>query len=176
LKIENDYWYVSYDEGQTWTKLTKAKGEDGESGDSFFKSVTETKDYVSMVLADGTEIKIPKHEPVAAEISLTKVSGYSAVFNGKVNRSTMDLKVTVYYATYQNITVYRNLGSVSITEFPSSDFTLKVNGLSSNTQYYFFTEVISNGTKTYSEVQSFVTGNEDAFVDWGEGDNFGGEI
>ena len=32
LKIENDYWYVSYDEGATWIELGKATGEDGKDG------------------------------------------------------------------------------------------------------------------------------------------------
>lgn len=32
LKIEDDWWYISYDEGQSWTKLSKAKGEDGKDG------------------------------------------------------------------------------------------------------------------------------------------------
>ena len=64
LKIEDDYWYVSYDKGQTWTKLGKAKGEDGadgegKDGDSFFKDVNVTEDYVTFTLANGTEIKIP---------------------------------------------------------------------------------------------------------------------
>ena len=29
LKIENDYWFVSYDNGVTWVQLGKATGEDG---------------------------------------------------------------------------------------------------------------------------------------------------
>ena len=32
LKIEDDYWFVSYDNGKTWTKLGKATGEDGKDG------------------------------------------------------------------------------------------------------------------------------------------------
>lgn len=32
LKIENGYWHVSYDKGQTWTQLGKATGEDGKDG------------------------------------------------------------------------------------------------------------------------------------------------
>ncbi len=32
LKIENDYWWISYDNGNTWTQLGKAKGEDGADG------------------------------------------------------------------------------------------------------------------------------------------------
>jgi uncharacterized protein (TIGR02145 family) len=33
LKIENDYWWISYDNGNTWTQLGKAKGEDGQTGE-----------------------------------------------------------------------------------------------------------------------------------------------
>ena len=32
LKIEDGYWYVSYDNGSTWTRLSKATGEDGAPG------------------------------------------------------------------------------------------------------------------------------------------------
>ena len=57
LKIENDYWYISYDEGQTWQQEGKATGEDG---DSMFQSVTQDDNYVYFTLADGTVIKIGK--------------------------------------------------------------------------------------------------------------------
>ena len=68
LKIENDYWYVSYDEGATWIELGKATGEDGadgsdgEDGDSIFSSVTQDDEYVYFNLADGTIITLPKHD------------------------------------------------------------------------------------------------------------------
>ena len=84
LKIENGYWYVSYDNGSSWKQLGKATGEDGKDGqdgtngtdgkdgadgkegvdgkdgDSFFQSVdTSNSDYVILTRADGTEIKLP---------------------------------------------------------------------------------------------------------------------
>lgn len=68
LKIENDYWYVSYDNGATWEKLGKATGNDGidgengEDGDSIFKSVTQDDEYVYFNLSDGTMITLPKHD------------------------------------------------------------------------------------------------------------------
>lgn len=74
LKIENDYWYVSYDEGATWIKLGKATGEDGADGsdgmdgvdgadgDNIFSSVTQDDEYVYFNLADGTMITLPKHD------------------------------------------------------------------------------------------------------------------
>ena len=71
LKIENDYWYVSYDEGATWIELGRATGEDGANGsdgtdgsdgDSIFSSVTQDDEYVYFNLADGTMITLPKHD------------------------------------------------------------------------------------------------------------------
>ena len=81
LKIEDGYWYISYDNGATWTQLGKATGEDGkdgadgedgkdgqngadgkdgQDGDSMFQSVTQDENYVYFTLADGTVIKIAK--------------------------------------------------------------------------------------------------------------------
>ena len=81
LKIEDGYWYISYDNGATWTELGKATGEDGkdgadgedgkdgqngangkdgQDGDSMFQSVTQDDNYVYFTLADGTIIKIAK--------------------------------------------------------------------------------------------------------------------
>ena len=66
LKIENDYWYVSYDNGVTWVELGKATGEDGSNGidgtdgDSIFSSVTQDDEYVYFNLVDGLSIIIKK--------------------------------------------------------------------------------------------------------------------
>ena len=61
FKIENDYWFVSYDNGTNWTQLGKATGEDGIGGDSMFSGVDyETStDYVIFTLSNGTQIKLP---------------------------------------------------------------------------------------------------------------------
>ncbi len=58
LKIENDYWFVSYDNGETWSQLGKAIGENG--SDCIFKSVLEDEDNVYFILSDDTIIAIPK--------------------------------------------------------------------------------------------------------------------
>ena len=67
FKIENDYWFISYDNGATWTQLGKATGgdgaggDDGNSGDSMFSDVdySSSTDYVVFTLSDGTQIKLP---------------------------------------------------------------------------------------------------------------------
>lgn len=90
FKIESDYWYVSYDEGWTWTQLGKAtgeqgaqgpqgekgdtgeqgekgnpgaqgpKGDKGDKGDSMFLSVTQDDNYIYLLMTDSTKIQIAK--------------------------------------------------------------------------------------------------------------------
>lgn len=182
LKIENNYWYVSYDKGASWLQLGKATGadgaagEDGVDGDSFFQSVTEDDTCVYLVLADGTELVIPKYPQEAVTLALGQVTGFTATFYGEVFSRPLDLKVTVYYGTTSNISVYKHKGSQSVTEFPADTFSLKLTSLAARTQYYYFIEVIANGQNTYSEIMTFNTGEPDPYVDWGEGENVGGEI
>ena len=75
LKIEDGYWYVSYDNGTTWTELGKAVGEDGEkgdkgdkgedgkdgqNGDSMFTSVTYDENNVYFTLTDGNVLIVSR--------------------------------------------------------------------------------------------------------------------
>ena len=61
LRIENNNWEVSYDEGATWTVVGPATtpGEGG-GGDSVFSGVKETKSAIVFTLADGTKLSIDK--------------------------------------------------------------------------------------------------------------------
>ena len=56
LKIENGYWFVTYDGGKTWQNLGKATADDGAS---FFSSVEERDGWIVFKLLNGTELKIP---------------------------------------------------------------------------------------------------------------------
>lgn len=80
LKIENGFWFVSTDNGTTWTQLGKATGEngrdgvdgqdgqDGQDGDSMFQSVTQDADFVYFTLANGTVLKISKYKDDTVQI------------------------------------------------------------------------------------------------------------
>lgn len=46
LKIEEDYWWVSYDKGASWTKLGKAVGESSAGGDSMIKEIRQDEGCV----------------------------------------------------------------------------------------------------------------------------------
>ena len=81
LKIEEGYWYISYDNGATWAELGKAVGEDGKDGvdgengkdgqdgkpgadgkdgDSMFTSVTYDENNVYFTLTDGSVLIVPR--------------------------------------------------------------------------------------------------------------------
>ena len=62
LKIENDHWFVSYDNGTTWLELGKATGNDGENGvdgESLIKSITIGDNSVTFILTNEQIITIP---------------------------------------------------------------------------------------------------------------------
>lgn len=64
FKIEGGYWYISYDNKQSWKLLGKATGDNGlngSDGESFFKGVSIENGYVCFILNDteSTMIKLP---------------------------------------------------------------------------------------------------------------------
>ena len=66
MKIEEDAWWVSYDNGTTWTRLGPAvgtpgtPGAPGKDGDTLFREVRQDEHTVYLVLADGEEITLSK--------------------------------------------------------------------------------------------------------------------
>ncbi len=77
LKIENGYWYISYDNESSWTQLGKATGEngqdgkpgtDGKDGDSMFSDIQVGKTSVTFVQSGGTSFTIPLDRAFSFEI------------------------------------------------------------------------------------------------------------
>ena len=91
LKIENDYWYVSYDNGTTWSEMSKVTS--GNS-DLMFDEVTYDDDCVYLTLSDGTTLILPRRADFtdipANEIWYTTINGsaitlsYPDVFGAKI--------------------------------------------------------------------------------------------
>lgn len=79
LKIENNGWYVSYNNGTNWTYLGQVpSGGTVATGDSMFRSVdTSHSDYVLFTLSNGTEIRVPKFGTLA----ITFTEGNSLLFD-----------------------------------------------------------------------------------------------
>lgn len=62
LKITSGYWYVSYNNGSTWTELGKATGEDGvngNDGDNMFNNIIVNNDNVTFILKNGMQFSLP---------------------------------------------------------------------------------------------------------------------
>ncbi len=84
LKIEGGDWYVSTDNGATWTNLGKATGKDGkdgkdgaDSGDSIFQSITQDDENIYFALKNGETIVLPKKQ----QLTITFAEGNSLQFD-----------------------------------------------------------------------------------------------
>ena len=85
LEVRDDgYWYISYDNGQTWNKLGPATGDPGEDGDSMFSDIdVSDPDYLVLTLAEtGASIKLPYYKDkfdllfVSGSDRVKEMSGY----------------------------------------------------------------------------------------------------
>lgn len=140
LKIENGCWFVSTDNGASWSNLGKATGEDGKDGNSIFQSVTQDEDNIYFALANGDTITLSKytklsitydcgnslemHSGVGEYISYT-IKGGTANNLVKVELYTAigtpykELRVTPHTADTGNIFVI--LGSISGSTYKGSN-------------------------------------------------------
>lgn len=125
LKIENGYWYVSTDNGQTWSQLGKATGEDGKDGkdgtngtngqdgkdgDSMFKSLTVTDTEVIFVTSDNQTFVIKR----AAALSIEFDSADLVVMGTNATRE-------IHY------TITSGVDDITIEALSSADIKVKVN-------------------------------------------------
>ena len=80
FKIDGGYWYISYDNEQSWNRLGKATGDsglNGDDGDAFFKGVSMADGFVIFTLndAESTKIKIPFYsETVFRSVEQPKIT------------------------------------------------------------------------------------------------------
>ena len=58
LKIENDYWYVSYDNGISWVPLWEIENNKEGSKDAIFSAVYNKNDYIVIELTNGCVFNI----------------------------------------------------------------------------------------------------------------------
>lgn len=63
LKIENDYWWVSYDNGVRWQQLGPAYQSNDNDGCPVIKSISQDEHFVTIVLANGETIQLTKQAP-----------------------------------------------------------------------------------------------------------------
>ena len=156
LKIEDDYWYISYDNGQTWQQLYKAVGEDGaagangtdgapgKDGQSFFQNIDTTNpNYIILTLADGSQIKIPTwkaFEELQIKVNQmnTNLAALQAILEALQNKDYVteitqvntedgkELGYTIHFSKSQPVTIYHGKDGADGT--PGQDGTPGADG------------------------------------------------
>ena len=82
LKLENNDWYVTYDNGRTWERLGSAQGsKDG----TMIRDISQDDDFVYVTLDDGEVITIAKEKKFDLVFAQTTDIGYMPGIGAKVN-------------------------------------------------------------------------------------------
>ena len=107
LKIEEGYWYLSLDNGQSWDNVGKATGDngkdgkdgnDGKDGVTIFKSVTEDDNNLYLTLTDDTVIAIPKSVQLEVSFNPERIVLKTGVLTNvtyEITSSVTPVKVSV---------------------------------------------------------------------------------
>ena len=98
FKITDGYWYISYDNEQSWTKLGKATGDsglNGADGDNFFKGVSIEDGYVCFTLndKDATIIKLPFVSESELTIEVKEPGTLKSLLTDEDMRTVISLKL-----------------------------------------------------------------------------------
>lgn len=136
FKIEEGYWYVSYDNGNSWELLGKATGSnglDGADGDSIFKRVYIEDGYVCFELNDNsnTIIRIPLIKDGILNISIEKEGSLSEILTSEETRTTTSLIISgrINREDMRHIQIMNNLHTLDLSNaiYYDSISTLKIN-------------------------------------------------
>ena len=125
FKIENNYWYISYDNGASWDMLGKATGSNGldgingADGDSMFKRVYVEDGYVCFEMNDGvgTIIRLPLMKDGTLEVELKEGGILSKVLTNEETRVTTSLviKGRINEDDMKHIQIMNNLHTLDLS-------------------------------------------------------------
>lgn len=135
FKIEEGYWFVSYDNGSSWNKLDKAIGDsglNGEDGESFFNGVELQDGYVVFTLndKDQTKIKLPYYKEGKLALHSEYEGHIKTLLTDDICRSITNLTVTgifvpddVQYLANQMLSLeILDLSGTNLTNIPKGGF------------------------------------------------------
>ena len=97
FRITDEYWEISYNGGNDWTRLGKATGD---TGTSFFDNVLNSEDEVTLTLADGSVITIPKYKKPAIRFSIEDnetgaASGIDVIVDYQISNASVSTMLSV---------------------------------------------------------------------------------
>lgn len=127
FKIEDGYWYISYDNEQSWTKLGKATGDsglNGTDGDNFFKGVSIEDGYVCFTLNDteSTVIKLPFISEKELTIEVKEPGTLNSLLTLEQKRSLISIKVIGDINSF-DIRAIDNLNAIEIVDLSETMYT-----------------------------------------------------
>ena len=166
LKIENGYWYVSYDGGKTYGKDPVGQAT-GDNGYTMFDEVTYDEDYVYVTMNDGVTLKLPR----ATEDDM--VNTYAGVSITVMSRDLTDRSIVLYgkvlfednvtadeFGVVYSLSDVFNSGSaiyVPVSELNEGDYSLSLSNLKPITTYYCATYIKQGDLYEYGDKLSFTT-------------------
>ena len=178
LKIEEGYWYVSYDGGKTWESETLGQAT-GDKGDSMFEKVTYDEGNVYITMADGEKLVLPRKYVYAGEnvvgpatVTIGRKTATSVTFDVHMDVPAEELhycKVTVYYAESDGpfqIATARSVcapyegdhGNDDCYFDENKNMSIPVRQLYINNQYKYCVCVETRTGKFYSDIMDFAPG------------------
>ena len=178
LKIENGYWYVSYD-GEKWTQLGKATGESAN-----LIGITQDEKNVYFTLTDGTVISISKgnggsqdDEEGGAEdgsqtiskgpitLSLGEVTATTATFTARLDVDMMAdyQEVGLVYSKDDNMDVESE--TITKVKINKESYSETFTSLSYDTDFYYTVYTLRNNVYSYGATQAFKTKDVTISVD-----------
>ncbi len=135
FKIEEGYWYISYDNGASYEKLSKASGDNGlngANGDNFFKGVSIEDGYVCFILndTDSNIIKLPFISENELYINVETAGTLKSLISDGQERTILKLTINGHLNNddirflrfYMTNLEYLDLSSTDITEVAEKAF------------------------------------------------------
>lgn len=158
FKIEDDCWFVSYDNGKTWENLGKATGKEN---NSFFSDVSMSEHLVTITLLNGTVITIPRNSASKFTIE-ANIYANLIIFSGSVQSNSPDLEVGVIYSNTPDVKVY-NSTKICTQQFEDNRiFNFIIRDIAPNTTIFYRSYILMNGVYAYSDVKQLTTDDEPA--------------
>ena len=163
LKIEEGYWYVSYDGGNTWEEEPLGTVASFSSA-LIFADVTYDSDHVYITMSDGEEIVLPRHSIGLLDfISLDpmRVEGTTVTFSGYFDIPKEDLPYTRLTLLYTEDLKDFNVHTATEIHASLSDvtdrFSLSLFDLKYNANYRYCFRLKMRSGEYYSEVSQVTT-------------------
>ena len=163
LKIVDDYWYISYDNGNTWSPEPLGPATAGVEGD-IFSDVRYDSGYLYITLSNNEVLILSRNKITLEDLNNISVKPYDiyATFSGHLDIPTEDMifcQATIYYSNEEEESFNIHTAKTSTTtEFDyNNNFQIKLKGLKPNTKYKYSIGIKVRDKEIFTGAQVFET-------------------